>query len=230
MKICGLQKTTLLDFPGHVAATIFTGGCNFRCPFCHNSLLVNSDKNSLDYSREDIIEFLEKRRKQLDGICISGGEPLLHDETFELVDAAKTLGYKVKLDTNGSFPEKLKRIVESKLIDYVAVDIKNSPGKYFKTCGSQQFEKVEESVKFLLGGKVDYEFRTTVTGNLHEVSDFIEIGRFITGAKRYYLQKFINSGSILIGDPHDFEISDIKLAECLQSVRQFISSAEIRGY
>lgn len=226
----GLQKLTLLDYVGLIACTIFCSGCNFRCPFCHNSLLVNSDKNSLDYSMEDIIEFLEKRCNRLDGICISGGEPLLHDETFELAEAAKSLGYKVKLDTNGSFPEKLKRIVESKLIDYVAADIKNSPGKYFETCGSQQFEKVEQSVKFLLEGKVDYEFRTTVTGNLHEVSDFIEIGRFITGAKRYYLQKFINSGSILSNNPQDFEISDIKLAECLQTVRKFIPHAEIRGY
>lgn len=226
----GLQKLTLLDYSGLVACTVFSSGCNFRCPFCHNSLLVNSDKNSLDYSMEDIIEFLEKRCNRLDGICISGGEPLLHDETFELVEAAKSLGYKVKLDTNGSFPEKLKQIVESKLVDYVAVDIKNSPGKYFETCGSQQFEKVEQSVKFLLEGKVDYEFRTTVTGNLHEVSDFIEIGRFITGAKRYYLQKFINSGSILSDNPQDFEISDIKLAECLQTVRKFIPHAEIRGY
>lgn len=226
----GLQKLTLLDYSGLVACTVFSSGCNFRCPFCHNSLLVNSDKNSLDYSMEDIIEFLEKRCNRLDGICISGGEPLLHDETFELVEAAKSLGYKVKLDTNGSFPEKLKQIVESKLVDYVAVDIKNSPGKYFETCGSQQFEKVEQSVKFLLEGKVDYEFRTTVTGNLHEVSDFVEIGRFITGAKRYYLQKFINSGSILSDNPQDFEISDIKLAECLQTVRKFIPHAEIRGY
>ena len=226
----GLQKLTLLDYAGLIACTVFCSGCNFRCPFCHNSLLVNSDKNSLDYSMEDIIEFLEKRCKQLDGICISGGEPLLHDETFELAEAAKSLGYKVKLDTNGSFPEKLKQIVESKLIDYVAADIKNSPGKYFETCGSQQFEKVEQSVKFLFEGKVDYEFRTTVTGNLHEVSDFIEIGRFITGAKRYYLQKFINSGSILSNNPQDFEISDIKLAECLQTVRKFIPHAEIRGY
>lgn len=226
----GLQKLTLLDYSGLLACTVFSSGCNFRCPFCHNELLVNGNEKELEYSMQDIVDFLEKRKKLLDGICISGGEPLLHDDVFILAETAKKLGYKVKLDTNGSFPDKLKKAVDDGIIDYVAMDIKNSPEKYPVTCGNQQFKNIEKSVQFLLRNTIDYEFRTTVTGNLHELSDFIEIGRFIKGAKRYYLQKFINSGRTLLGNPQDFEISDEKMLEFLQTVREFLPNAVIRGY
>ena len=226
----GLQKLTLLDYSGLVACTVFSSGCNFRCPFCHNVVLVNGKEEALEYSMQDIVDFLKKRRILLDGICISGGEPLLHDEIFTLAESAKSLGYKVKLDTNGSFPDKLMRAVDDKIVDYVAMDIKSSPEKYPAVCGNQQFENIEKSVQFLLGSKVEYEFRSTFTGNLHELSDFIGIGNFIKGAKRYYLQKFINSGSTLFGNPQDFEITDAKMLEFLQTVRQFVPNAVIRGY
>ena len=226
----GLQKLTLLDYSGLLACTVFSNGCNFRCPFCHNELLVNGNEKELEYSMQDIVDFLEKRKKLLDGICISGGEPLLHDDVFILAETAKKLGYKVKLDTNGSFPDKLKKAVDNGIIDYIAMDIKNSPEKYPVTCGNQQFENIEKSVQFLLRNTINYEFRTTVTGNLHELSDFIEIGRFIKGAQRYYLQKFINSGRTLLGNPQDFEISDEKMLDFLQAVKQFVPNAVIRGY
>jgi pyruvate formate lyase activating enzyme len=225
----GLRKLTLLDYPGKVACTVFTCGCNFRCPFCHNPLLVTGSMEDLEYSFADILEFLETRGRHLDGVCITGGEPLLHEETILLAQAAKAMGYRVKLDTNGSFPERLQELLTAKEIDFVAMDVKNSPEKYALTSGIKNWEAVRQSVDMLLHGDVDYEFRTTVTGNLHEKSDFVSIGRWLAGAKRYFLQGFKDSGDILAGNPLPFEVSSEKLEEFLAAVREFIPLAEIRG-
>lgn len=224
-----LRKLTLLDYPGHVACTVFTGGCNFRCPFCHNPSLVTAAAGDLEFTMGDILEFLEKRSGQLDGICITGGEPLLHRDTLLLAQAAKALNYSVKLDTNGSFPELLNEVLAEKMIDYVAMDIKNSPAKYAVTTGINVLEKVRKSVDLLKTAAVEHEFRTTVTGNLHETADFIEIGKWLTGEKRYFLQPFADSGAILGGDPGQFTVSDARLQEFLDAVRNFIPAAEIRG-
>ena len=225
----GLQKLTLLDYPEKVACTVFCSGCSFRCPFCHNPALATGDESILDYSFSDIISFLESRNKKLDGICITGGEPLLYEETIELAERAKYMGFLVKIDTNGSNPERLRTVIEKRIADYIAMDIKNAPVKYEMTSGSKMLEQVKESVSYLLQDKVDYEFRTTVTGNLHTAADFEKIGKWIAGAKRYFLQKFVDSGSILNGNSEDFEVSLEKMKEYKNIVRNDIPSVMLRG-
>ena len=225
----GLQKLTLLDYPEKVACTVFCSGCNFRCPFCHNPALATGNESILDYSFSDIISFLESRNKKLDGICITGGEPLLYEETIELAERAKYMGFLVKIDTNGSNPERLRTVIEKRIADYIAMDIKNAPEKYEMTSGSKILEQVKESVSYLLQDKVDYEFRTTVTGNLHTAADVKKIGKWIAGAKRYFLQKFVDSGSILNGNSEDFEVSLEKMKEYKNIVRNDIPSVMLRG-
>ena len=225
----GLHKLTLLDYPGLVACTVFTCGCNFRCPFCHNPVLVTGKMDDLEYTFADILEFLESRSGRLDGVCVTGGEPLMHEQSILLMQAAKAMGYRVKLDTNGSFPQLLWQLLQEQAVDYVAMDIKNSPSKYAVTGGSDCWEKVRQSVKLLMDGNVDYEFRTTVTGNLHEVADFSAIGREIAGAKRYFLQPFKDSGAILGGSAKEFEVADGQLSGFLSEVKKFVPAAEIRG-
>ena len=225
----GLRKLTLLDYPGVVACTVFTCGCNFRCPFCHNPVLVTGREDDLECSFGDVLEFLEQRRDRLEGVCVTGGEPLLHKDSVLFMQAAKALGYRVKLDTNGSFPEKLQELLQEEAVDFVAMDIKNSPEKYAVTSGISNWEKVKESVELLKKSSVEHEFRTTVTGNLHEVSDFTAIGRWLAGEKRYFLQGFKDSGDILGGESEKFAVSDRQLKEFLAEVRKFIPTAEIRG-
>lgn len=199
MKINGFQKLTLLDYPEKMACIVFTAGCNFRCPFCHNASLVTHIDDSFTYTEEEIFSYLEKRRGLLDGVCISGGEPLLQPDIEEFTIKVKSLGYLVKLDTNGSFPDKLISLVNKGLIDYVAMDIKNSKEKYPKTAGlvNLKIEDIEKSIEFLLGGTVDYEFRTTVAEGLHTVEDIEKIADWIKGAKKYFLQNFTDSGDII---------------------------------
>ena len=225
----GLRKLTLLDYPGHVACTVFTCGCNFRCPFCHNPSLVTGSEDELECSFGDVLEFLEHRGKQLDGVCITGGEPLMHRDSVIFIQAVKALGYKVKLDTNGSFPDRLEELIAERSVDFVAMDIKNSPAKYALTSGTKNWEKVSRSVEMLKTGVVDHEFRTTVTGNLHEKSDFSAIGAWLKGSERYFLQGFKDSGEILGGDCEKFAVSDEQLNEFLAEVRKFIPTAHIRG-
>jgi len=225
----GLQKLTLLDYPGLTACTVFSCGCNFRCPFCHNPQLVLGGKDSLEYSFSEILSFLEKRVGMLDGICITGGEPLLNKECIQLAKCAKAMGYQVKMDTNGSDPEKLQRIMEEKCVDYIAMDLKNSPEKYEATTGFSDIEKIRESVQLLMQGRVDHEFRTTVTGNLHTAEDFEKIGKWISGAKHYFLQKFRNPGELLSSDGTQFEVRTEQLLEYREIVRKFVPSVQLRG-
>ncbi|MBP3446622.1 MAG: anaerobic ribonucleoside-triphosphate reductase activating protein [Clostridia bacterium] len=199
MKICGFQKMTMLDYPGKVACTVFTGGCNFRCPFCHNALLVTEiDEDNL-WEESEIIEYLYKRKGIIDGVCITGGEPLMQKDIAEFIGKVRETGLPVKLDTNGSYPDKLKALVADGLVDYVAMDIKNSKAKYPLTVGIPGYDisKIEESVEFLLSDAVDYEFRTTVVKELHTADDIAEIADWIAGAKRYFLQGFVDSGSLI---------------------------------
>ncbi len=197
MKIYGLQKMTLLDYPGRVACTVFLGGCDMRCPFCHNSELADGSAPPVMEDTE-LLSFLEKRKGLLDGVAVTGGEPLLREDTVELLRKIRELGYDIKLDSNGTHPERLRRIAEEGLIQYAAMDIKNRPGRYAETAGLKTIDlsPVRESVSFLLEGKVDYEFRTTVVAELHDDQSFLEIGEWIDGARRYYLQKFTDRESV----------------------------------
>lgn len=229
MNIYGFQKTTLLDFPGRVACTIFTGGCNFRCPFCHNASLVLSPKSIEPYDKEDILSYINKRKGILDGVCITGGEPLLNNDIDELIKRIKDLGLLVKLDTNGSFPDKLISLVSSGIVDYVAMDIKSSPEKYGAAAGvpGMSMDKINESVSFLLSNAVDYEFRTTAAKGLHVPDDFIQIGRFINGAKRYFIQAYKDSGDII--SQGLAPLSSDEYQKCLENVRPFVKMVQLRG-
>lgn len=229
MKLGGLQKMTLLDFPGRVACTVFTVGCNFRCPFCHNSSLVLSPALP-ELSRDELFAFLKKRQGLLDGVAITGGEPLLHPDVPTFLEQIRALGYAVKLDTNGAFPERLRAVLEAGLADYVAMDIKNSREKYEQTAGvSGILPAVEESVALLRAGKTPFEFRTTLVDELHEPEDFAAIGRWIAGTERYFIQGFVDSGDILGGGERFHAASPEKAAACLEAVRPFVPNAELRG-
>lgn len=229
MKIYGLQKLTLLDYPGKVACTLFTGGCNFRCPFCHNASLVRHPAESDAMDEFEIFAFLKKRAGILDGVCVSGGEPLMQPDIGEFLETIKEIGFAVKLDTNGSFPDRLKELVGKGLVDYVAMDIKNSPEHYPATVGIDHYDiaKVKESVALLLEGTVPYEFRTTVVRELHCADDFVSIGSWIKGAPRYYLQVFEDSGDILESGLSGYGKAEME--GFLRILRKTIPGAELRG-
>lgn len=225
----GLQKMTLLDFPGRVACTVFTGGCNFRCPFCHNALLVTSLDMAETYEQSDIISFLKKRVGLLDGVCITGGEPLLNEDIIDFVKEVKELGFLVKVDTNGSRPETLKKLVNASLVDYVAMDIKNSKELYGTTAGVENFDlaPIEESVDFLLSGKVDYEFRTTVVKPFHTAESIESAAKWIKGAKRYFLQGFTDSGYLIGDGVSEADKSEMELM--LEKAKAYVPAAQLRG-
>lgn len=228
MNIQGLQKTTLLDYPGQVACTVFLGGCNFRCPFCHNASVVGCRAGE-GILEEELFSYLEKRKGILDGVCVTGGEPTLYPELASFLRRIRTLGLKIKLDTNGSRPAVLRALIEEGLCDYVAMDIKNQKKKYAVTAGVSMLDlgAVEESVSLLLEGRVSYEFRTTVVANLHTVEDIAEIGRWIAGAERYALQQFVDSGDLL--GPGMYAHEPGVLAEMKKIAETFVKNAEIRG-
>ena len=197
MKIHGLQKMTLLDFPGKVACTVFLGGCDFRCPFCHNYELLDGSAPAL-MDEEALLRFLRGRRGLLDGVAITGGEPLLRKDLPDLLRAIRELGFAVKVDTNGNHPEALEALLSEGLADYIAMDIKNSPEKYALTAGLKVLDlaPIRQSVRLLLDSAIPYEFRTTVVDELHEASDFEAIGQWIAEAKAYYLQAFTDRDSV----------------------------------
>ena len=201
MKLHGLQKMTLLDFPGCVACTVFLGGCDFRCPFCHNFELIDGTAQPV-MTDDDLIAFLETKKGLIDGVAITGGEPCLHADLPQLIERIHGAGFRVKLDTNGYHPEMLKKILEQGIVEYVAMDIKNSPEKYALTCGVDEInmELIKQSRDLLMNGKIEYEFRTTVIRELHEKEDFEKIGEFIKGAKHYFLQRFTDRDSVPYGN------------------------------
>lgn len=229
VRFYGLQKLTLLDFPGRMACTVFTGGCNMRCPFCHNRSLVFLNENDSEISVNDIVDYLENRSKVLDGVCITGGEPLLHKGLKDFIKKVKSLGLQVKLDTNGSNFEKLKELVEEGLLDYVAVDIKNCPKKYSETIGLQSYDlsEIEKVISYLLEDHVDYEFRTTIVKQFHEVSDIEEIGKWIKGAKRYYLQNFEDHGTCIQSGLSEVGIETLEKMK--EVAKPYVKEIELRG-
>ena len=229
MKIQGFLKTTLLDYPGKVACTIFTSGCNLRCPFCHNAFLVTQTDKNEEISKLEILEFLKKRKGILDGVCVSGGEPLLNDDIFDFMGEIKKIGLLVKLDTNGTFPEKIKKAVNEKIVDYVAMDIKNTIEKYPQTVGIDTFETapINESIDFLLLNNVDYEFRTTVVREFHTIEDIENIAKRISGAKKYFLQAFIDSGNLIGRNLHAY--SSDEMNKFKEMAQQYAVNTQVRG-
>jgi pyruvate formate lyase activating enzyme len=199
MNIHGFNKSTLLDYPKHLAATIFVGACNMRCPFCHNASLVLRPNTQPHIPKEEILAYLTKRKKILEGVCITGGEPTMYSELPLFINQIKDIGLKVKLDTNGTNPDMMEALADKKLIDYVAMDIKNSKDKYKTTAGNKDIslDNINKSISFLLSNTVDYEFRTTVVNELHTQNDMEAIGDWIKGAKAYYLQSYSDSGDVI---------------------------------
>lgn len=228
MRIDGLQTLTLLDYPGKVACTVFTSGCNMRCPFCHNASLVCGEVPPF-MEKEEFFAFLKKRTGVLDGVCVTGGEPLLQEGLIPFLLEVKEKGFTTKLDTNGLLHDRLRAVVEAGAVDYVAMDIKNCKARYAETAGVPGLDlaPIEKSVQFLMEGSVDYEFRTTVVNELHNKADFDEIGRWLKGAKRYFLQSFKDSGDILSPGLSPMEKAD--LLEIRDRLRAEIPVVELRG-
>lgn len=229
MDIHGLLKLTLLDYPGKVACTIFAGGCNFRCPFCHNASLVLTQKMDVPLTDTEIFSFLEKRTGILDGVCLSGGEPLMQKDAHDLLKKIKAMGYSVKLDTNGYFPDKLKEIILAGTVDYVAMDIKNCEEKYAATCGLKTIDlsRIKESIDFLLSEKIQFEFRTTVVREFHDESSFEGISKLIDGAENYYIQSFVSSDN-MIGTGFSGYTKE-ELEHYADFVRPYVKNVLIRG-
>jgi pyruvate formate lyase activating enzyme len=238
----GIHKLTLLDYPEKTACTVFTVGCNFLCPFCQNvSLIVEVEEQQYDIGQavqangkrtiteSEVLAFLETRRGLLDGICIGGGEPLLHERLEGFIDNVKTLGFLVKLDTNGSFPDKLEKLIKSGKIDYVAMDIKNSPEKYAKTIGLPEYDisSIEKSIQILRNSVIPYEFRTTVVREFHSLDDLLSIAHWISWAENYYLQGFINSGGVLQRGLNAY--TDQEMQMFLEEIKKILLNTELRG-
>lgn len=199
MEFNGLEKLSLVDFDDKLACTLFSSGCNFRCPFCHNGHLVTGKELPI-IPWDEIMDYLRKRKGMLDAVTFSGGEPLIHKDIVGRMKEVKSLGYIIKLDTNGYFPGLLKKLVNEGLVDYVAMDIKNSPNKYAETVGLKDFDitPIKESVDFLVNGTVDYEFRTTIMEEFHDEKSIVEMGEFIRGAKREFLQRYNDRDTCLV--------------------------------
>lgn len=211
MQIHGLNKTTLLDYPGHVACTVFTGGCNFRCPFCHNADLVLAAHTQPTISEETFFTFIKKRAGILEGVCITGGEPLLQADLTDFIRRIRSFGLKVKLDTNGYLPDKLNELLKEGLLDYVAMDIKSSRSGYPSAAGlsadSFDYGRISESISLLMHSGIPYEFRTTVVAGLHTPEDFDGIADMIAGCNHYYLQSYEEKDSVLLFHTGDNAVS-----------------------
>ncbi|MCR5664717.1 MAG: anaerobic ribonucleoside-triphosphate reductase activating protein [Oscillospiraceae bacterium] len=231
MLIAGLQKLTLLDYPGRVACTVFTGGCNFRCPFCHNAPLVLPERLAHDESGEEtVLQFLKKRQGLLEGVAITGGEPLLHRDLPDFLRRIRSLGYLIKLDTNGSYPEALQTVLDEGLVDRVAMDVKNAPELYAKTVGLNAVDlgALERSRDLLLEGRVEYEFRTTVVRGLHDLESLRAAAAWIRGAKEYYLQQYRDSGDVIAAEGLG-AFTDEEMAAFAEDLRTIVPTVRLRG-
>jgi pyruvate formate lyase activating enzyme len=228
MILKGLQKLTLLDYPGEIAATVFTGGCNFRCPFCHNASLVLPEKFGATLPTEEFFAFLESRRGKLRAVCVSGGEPTMQGDLREFIARIKEMGFLVKLDTNGTRPDVLRALMDGGLLDYVAMDIKNSKARYGETVGVKNFDisPIEESINILRKGNVPFEFRTTVVRELHDAQDFAEIGEWLSGDEKFFLQTFEDSGD-LIGAGYT-AYGEEEMKSFLEILKGYVPNAALR--
>ncbi len=227
MNIQGFQKMTLLDYPGKVACTVFTGGCNLRCPFCHNAELV-LDPFEYKSIENEVIEYLNKRKGLIDGVCVTGGEPLLQKDIVSFINQVRELGYKIKLDTNGTFPDKLKSIIESGLVDYIAMDIKNSVENYDLAVGCKvNKEKITESIKLIKSSSTDHEFRTTAVKGIHTIPDFEKMAQLVGKNEKYYIQMFVDSGNLIGKGVSAFSEEEMK--NILIAAKQYADLTELRG-
>ena len=230
MFLAGIQKLTLLDYPGKVACTVFTSGCDLRCPFCHNASLALPERQSDEMELADLLAFLRKRQGILDGVAVTGGEPLMHPGITDVLGEIKALGYSVKLDTNGTFPGRLREVVEAGLADRVAMDIKAAPENYGRLVGIPGYDvsRVCESAEYLMRCGADYEFRTTAVKGLHTAADFEGIARWIAGAKEYYIQEFKDSGDLI--DARGLsEFTEAEMHGFADIVRPLVPSVKVRG-
>ncbi|MBO4897053.1 MAG: anaerobic ribonucleoside-triphosphate reductase activating protein [Clostridia bacterium] len=230
MIFAGFQKLTLLDDPTHVSCTLFTQGCTFKCPFCHNSELIDINAAPFEHIEEDeVLSFLKKRQGILDSVSITGGEPLMQTELPAFLRKVKDLGFDIKLDTNGHFPERLRETAEAGLIDRVAMDIKNCPGKYAETIGLENFdlEPIKQSIAFLKGGSLPFEFRTTVVREFHTAEDMKEIAQWLEGTENYFLQGFVDSGNVLKSGLH--AVSKEGMDRFAEIMRPYIPKVALRG-
>ncbi len=228
MIIKGFTKTTLLDYPGHIASTVFTGGCNFNCPFCHNGDLVLGHMDLKTLPTEKVLAHVYKRRNVVKGICISGGEPTLQGDLIEFLEEVKRYGILVKLDTNGTHPEVIKKAYEKGLIDYIAMDIKNRKDKYNETCDRQvAMDRIQTSIDYIKSCGVDYEFRTTIVKELHTYEDILQIGQWLSGSRRYFLQSYMESDKQIQGGLHAHEIHTLK--EFRVALEPYFDTVTIRG-
>ncbi len=227
MNIQGYQKLSLLDFPGKVACTVFTGGCNLRCPFCHNASLVRFPRENGNVE-EEVLSYLEKRKGILEGVCVTGGEPLLQPDLLSFLEKGKKMGYQMKLDTNGSDAEALRRILSSGFVDYVAMDIKSAPASYEKAIGvKMDFSPFQKSIQVLRESSVPYEFRTTLVKGIHQEEDLEAIAELLAGEKRYFLQGFVDSGNLLGEGFASF--SPEEMSKFLTIIRKKVPEAHFRG-
>lgn len=240
MKIHGLNKLTLLDYPGHMACLIFTGACNYRCPFCHNASLVLNPNSQPAISEEEIFAFLQSRKGILEGVCISGGEPTLQADLPEFIRKIRAMGFHVKLDTNGSRPGILKALLDEGLLDYVSMDIKNAPAKYLTTIGIPAepqtpadnliTDSVRQSAELLIQSGIPYEFRTTVVKELHSKEDLLTIGNWLNGAKAYYLQSFRDSETLVGAAPGQFHAYEPEQMRAFRDMlKPYFETVELRG-
>ena len=235
MLISGFQKTTLLDYPGLVACTVFTGGCNMRCPFCHNAGIVLNPEDNI--SSDEVYRYINRRKFVYDGVCITGGEPTLNKDLPEFLYKIKSSGLKVKLDTNGLNPSAIMQLISGNLVDYIAMDIKSSVSNYDKASGIETIDtdRILMSIDYIMNCKIDYEFRTTLVKGIHTYDDMEEIGEMISGAKRYFLQSFKDSGDIIAkhdtseNKPVFDSFSEDELNHFLEIARITIPEATLRG-
>lgn len=229
MRICGLQKLAMVDYPGKLAATVFTGGCNLRCPFCHNALLVTRLAETPVLSQTEVLRFLASRRGLLDGVVLSGGEPLLQCDAADFLAEVRAMGFSTKLDTNGCHPHRLAEILDRKLVDYVAMDIKNSPERYAETVGVPDFDitPIKESIRLLRCSSVEYEFRTTVVQEFHTAESIRAIGQWLQGTPKYFLQNFLDSGNLIRAGLHG--LSPGEMVHLAQVARPFFHQVSLRG-
>ena len=229
MLIGGLQKLSLLDYPDRTCCTVFTVGCNFTCPFCHNASIIYKPFSGQTIPENEILDFLKKRKGLLDGVCITGGEPLLQKDLEHFIHEIRSSGFSVKLDTNGNYPERLQQLISNNLVDYVAMDIKNAPDRYSQTIGIKNFDlaPINESVSILMSNQVPYEFRTTVVRELHTEENILALAQWIQGAEKYYMQNFVNSDDVLSKGLHAY--SEQEMYHFLDLVLPLLPSAELRG-
>ena len=230
MKILGMEKLSLVDFDDHIAATVFTGGCNFRCPYCHNAPLVLDPGGQGVLGEEEVLAYLKKRKGVLQGVCITGGEPTLMPDLREFILKIKEMGYDVKLDSNGTRPDVLRKLIDEKIVDYIAMDIKNSKERYAETVDVKNFDlaPVEESATLLMEGRTDSEFRTTLVKEYASAEDMERIAEWLSGAEKYFLQHFKDSGNCIRNDLH--EVDEKTALEYKATAEKKIRNVRLRGY